>query len=76
MKLRDWVEKQPNSVEARKAIAEACDLTEPAVRHWCNGTRSVPARRCLAIEEATGGKVTRYDLRPDIFGTPPKGVAA
>ncbi len=31
----------------------------------------VPAERVLAIEAATHGKVTRYDLRPDVFGPAP-----
>lgn len=38
-----------------------------------------PAERCLAIEQATGGVVTRHDLRPDVFGEanaePAQGVA-
>lgn len=33
--------------------------------------QKVPANRCLAIEEATAGKVTRYQLRPDVFGDAP-----
>jgi DNA-binding transcriptional regulator YdaS (Cro superfamily) len=31
-----------------------------------------PAHYCPDIEKATAGKVTRYDLRPDIFGDPPR----
>lgn len=31
----------------------------------------VPPQHCAAIERATEGKVTRHDLRPDIFGEPP-----
>jgi len=27
-----------------------------------------PAEHVLAIERATNGKVTRYQLRPDVFG--------
>lgn len=36
---------------------------------WLN--RRVPSERCLAIEEVTDGEVTRYDLRPDVFGEAP-----
>lgn len=35
------------------------------------GDRPVPPARCLAIEDATAGAVTRYELRPDVFGAPP-----
>lgn len=37
--------------------------------HWLRA--KVPAEHCAAIEQATDGKVTRYDLRPDVFGHPP-----
>lgn len=30
-----------------------------------------PAEHCRAIEEITNGVVTRYDLRPDVFGPAP-----
>jgi DNA-binding transcriptional regulator YdaS (Cro superfamily) len=30
----------------------------------------VPAEYCQAIEAATGGRVTRFELRPDVFGGP------
>jgi hypothetical protein len=34
--------------------------------------RPVPPEICPKIEEATEGKITRHDLRPDLFGPPPK----
>lgn len=34
--------------------------------------RLVPADICPKIEKATGGEITRHDLRPDIFGPAPK----
>lgn len=39
--------------------------------HRLKQGRPVPADICPKIEEATGGEITRHDLRPDIFGTPP-----
>ena len=44
-------------------------VTPQAVHNWI--VRGVPAERCLAIENATGGAITRYELRPDVFGQPP-----
>lgn len=38
---------------------------------WKTGVRRVPAEHCRAIEQATNGAVTRYDLRPDVFGASP-----
>ena len=62
------------------AISEACSLvggqanlarqlaiTPAAVSQWVMGKRPIPPQHCLAIERATGGKVTRANLRPDDF---------
>lgn len=38
--------------------------------------RLVPADICPKIEEATGGAITRHDLRPDIFGPGPADTVA
>jgi|TARA_R110000822_G_C15317873_1_gene493395 DNA-binding transcriptional regulator YdaS (Cro superfamily) len=42
------------------------------IGNWLHRDKKVPAEVCVAIETATGGEVTRYDLRPDVFGPPPK----
>lgn len=55
-------------------LAIACNVTVQAVYKWIN--RRVPADRCLLIESLTQGQVTRYDLRPDIFGAPQDKAAA
>jgi len=60
-----------------KAFERACDLvgaanlarslgvTPQAVNAWKKGERPVPVERCVEIEHATDGAVTRRDLRPD-----------
>ena len=51
------------------AIAHAIGISTAAVCQWrttCHGL--VPPARVIAVEKATGGLVTRYELRPDIFG--------
>ncbi len=45
------------------ALARAINVTSQAISQWDR----VPAERVLAVEGATGGKVTRHDLRPDIY---------
>lgn len=57
-------------MEIRRMIAIAHGVSEVTVRAWANGNRNHPYR-LAAIETTeiiTGGKVTRHDLRPDIFG--------
>jgi DNA-binding transcriptional regulator YdaS (Cro superfamily) len=34
---------------------------------WANTTLAVPALRAKQIEKAVGGKITKEQLRPDIF---------
>jgi DNA-binding transcriptional regulator YdaS (Cro superfamily) len=52
------------------ALAEAIGVTPQAVNQWVTKGQ-VPIERVVAVEQATGGKVTRQQLRPDIFGDPP-----
>lgn len=53
-----------------KALAARIGVAPAVIGNW-KLRKSVPAERCLRIEAATGGKVTRYDLRPDVFGEAP-----
>ncbi len=53
---------------SQASLAKSINVTIGAVNQWVHGLRPVPAGRCLAIEKATRGIVTRYDLRPDVFG--------
>lgn len=50
-------------------LARVLGVSPQAVHKW-RSTR-VPAERCATVEKATGGAVTRYDLRPDVFGPAP-----
>lgn len=51
-------------------------VTQAFVHKWLNSKsqrgRVPPAEYCRAIEAATGGQITRYDLRPDVFGDNPQ----
>ena len=49
------------------AAARVVGVTPQAVSEILRKGKKVPAEWCLAIEEATGGKVTRHDLRPDLY---------
>ena len=61
---------------SQTALADLLGVSKVAVNQWLSGERPVPAGRCIAIEEATNGAVTRYDLRPAIFGQDPSKSAA
>lgn len=55
---------------SQEALAAALGIRGPSIVGWRNRSR-VPAERCVEIEVATKGQVTRQELRPDIFGTAP-----
>lgn len=48
------------------ALARFLGISPSAVLQW----DEVPPSRVLAVEKMTG--VSRYDLRPDIYGSAPK----
>lgn len=54
---------------SRPKLGARLGVSGEAIRKWA--LSRVPAERCRAIEDATDGQVTVYDLRPDIFGPPP-----
>lgn len=55
-------------------LARLLKISPVLISQWAGGSRRVPAERCLPIEEATNGAVTRYELRPDVFGKSPKAA--
>lgn len=46
-------------------IARSIGCQPQLVWQWTNLVRPVPLERCIPIERATDGAVTRWDLRPD-----------
>ena len=48
------------------ALANAIGKTQGHVSKWLE-RGYVPAECAIPIETATGGKVTRHDLRPDLY---------
>ena len=71
MNISTWIKSNAaGPVIARKSLAAAVGVTEPAVRHWANGNRGIPATQVLPIYHATHGAVTPHELRPDLYPDP------
>jgi len=66
----DLIDEIVARVGTQRKLAEACGLTTGmAISQWKR--RGIPARHCRTIERLLAGTdkpLTRYDLRPDIFG--------
>ena len=56
------------------ALAKKLDADPQVVSNWRK--RGVPPNRCADVEAAVSGQVTRYQLRPDVFGADPTQKAA
>lgn len=75
MERMDALTKAIESAGGVAKLASAIGVAPNVVGNW-KLRKSVPADRCLAVEKATGGEVTRHDLRPDVFGVSPENRAA
>ena len=53
------------------ALARRIGKSPAHVAQWLRRGRVGPTA-CIPIETAVGGQVTRYELRPDVFGQPPQ----
>ena len=62
MDLRTYVDAERGRAAA---LAAALGVSPVMVSHWASQMRGVAMDRCTAIEQATGGAVRRWDLRPD-----------
>ncbi len=51
-------------VQGPAKLAGILGVTTQAVCFWRDGKRRLPVEYCAQIELATGGKVTRRELRP------------
>ena len=61
------LEKARQAAGGRNAdLARLLGISPSAISQWVR----VPYRRALQIEARTAGRVTRAELRPDLFGTP------
>lgn len=65
------IEKAVSVAGGLSELGDAIGVTRPMVYQWINRIRPVAAKHCIPIEQATQGAVTRYQLRPDVFGKSP-----
>lgn len=62
------VTKAANVVGGQAELAKRLNISPQAVNKWIK-RGLVPPERVLEVERLTNGAVTRYELRPDVFGT-------
>lgn len=62
MNLTEYLSQAPRGYGS--LLASQLGVSQPTVSDWCTGKKQVPEKRCVAIERATNGAVSRRDLRP------------
>jgi DNA-binding transcriptional regulator YdaS (Cro superfamily) len=55
----------------KTALAKALNIHRSAISQW-KFVPIWPTNRVFEIEKASGGRVSRYEMRPDVFGPAPK----
>lgn len=55
---------------SQTALGNRLGLTPQAIQKWV-AQGVVPGERCREVEAAVNGQVTRYELNPAVFGSPP-----
>jgi DNA-binding transcriptional regulator YdaS (Cro superfamily) len=68
--MKEVLERAIHAVGSQAALAKAIGVKPQHVWNWLNRDKRVPAEQVLAIEAATGGKVSRHELRPDLYPDP------
>jgi DNA-binding transcriptional regulator YdaS (Cro superfamily) len=65
---KDHLRKAVEILGGQTALGAAIGTKQQNIWKWLNEPHlKVPAEFCLPIEDATEGKVTRSDLRPDLW---------
>lgn len=54
-------------VGGQSALARHLGISQAAVWNWLNKPLPVPAEHAPTIERVTGGRVTKNQLRPDLW---------
>lgn len=71
----DALERACKKVGGQSALAGKIGVRQSTLWHWLNrAKRGAPAEFVPAIEAATGGEVSRHELRPDVFGPASHGA--
>ena len=64
------LEKAVEIAGGQSALGRKIGRDQKAIWAWLNTTQKVPAEDVLKIEAALENKITRFDLRPDIYPKP------
>lgn len=64
---RRFLEQAVEIAGGQSALARACGVTQGHVWAWLNKSGRCPAKYVFPVEAATNTKITRHQLRPDLY---------
>lgn len=76
MATPELIEKAVSIAGSQHRLAEVSGLSQQFISKLQRGERGVTAETALAIERATNGRVSRHDLRPDLWPASKQSEAA
>lgn len=62
MKLSEYL-----GTTSQAELGSLLNVSQSVVSQWLRGETRITAERAIQIEKATNGKVSREELRPDLF---------
>ena len=65
--MNEKIKKAVEVVGSQKKLAMLIGCGQTFVSQMLSGDRPVPPGKAIPIEHATNGKVSRHELRPDIY---------
>lgn len=64
----NFIEKAVAHFNGQTALAEAIGYSQHAVWHALKRRKQVSPKMAAAIDRATKGRISKEELRPDVFG--------
>lgn len=64
--MENAIKKAARFARGQSNLARFFGISPQAVQQWCK-SGVCPADRVIGVEHFIGGKVSRYELRPDIY---------
>lgn len=75
--FRDHIERAIKELGSQTKLANAMGCSQQYISWLLTDADQIGAEMSVAVERATGGKVGRAELRPDLFATPePQGAGS
>jgi len=64
--MREALEQAIKMIGNKNRVAQLCGISPVQIAKWLKAGKT-PPHRCIELERATNGGITRYELRPDIY---------